>query len=77
VKTSIKQKALTLPKESPIIGKEGLLALVEWIRRRDERTSQGDSENLAEASPGVSKAAYCSLRTNDATPDGDNNSEKG
>jgi hypothetical protein len=76
-KTSIKQKTLTLPKESPIIGREGLLALVEWMRRRHEGTTNGDSGNLAESSPGVSKAVDCPVRTNTATPDGGNNSEKG
>ena len=51
----MEQKTLTDSKDIPIIGREALLSLVEWVkirRQQDERTMSGDCGDQHEHSGG-------------------------
>jgi hypothetical protein len=69
-KTSKQSKTLTESEETPIIAREALLSLVEWLRRRPqhERAISGDSGTQADHSGGAQAPDHCSVRADDPSP---------
>ena len=62
----MEQKALTDSKDIPIIGREALLSLVEWVkirRQQDERTISGDSGDQNEHSGGPETTDHSCVRS--------------
>jgi hypothetical protein len=75
----MEQKTLTNSKDLPIISREALLSLVEWVRIRrqqDERTISEDTGDQDEHSGGSQKTDNRCVRSDDQSPpDGNEQSE--
>ena len=64
----MRQKKLTDSKDMPIIGREALLSLVEWVkirRQQDERTMSADSGTQNEHSGGSQATDHRGVRSDD------------
>jgi hypothetical protein len=64
----MEQKTLTDSKDIPIIGREALLSLVEWVkirRQQDERAISGDSGDQTEHSGGSQTTDHCCVKSDD------------
>jgi len=68
--TSNQQKKLTMSHPTPIIGREALVSLVDWVntirRQQDERAISEDSGNREADSGGSQAAHYGAVSANDS-----------
>ncbi len=78
--TAMRQKTLTVSEDTPIISREALLSLVEWVRIRRQKHERSTSENSGdelESSGALQTTHHCSVSSDDRPSSGRQTQQEG